>query len=165
MRKGSSRGLRGYRQGSVGRAVGRGDRGGQRSGRHGAFRRPQNRRLPAASGARGRRPRVAAAPHLWPADPVHGDQGGVGLGRAAASRPGARGRVDHATLGVVRAPRSRGRARGAVRGVGGAAVTRRRTGRRPGGRERAARRPARRPAQIAPTGSRAGSRCGVAGDG
>ena len=106
MRKGSSRGvLRGSRQGSVGRCVGRVDWGGQRSGRQGAHRRGTHRRLQAASGARGPRSRVAAAPRLRTAGALRRDKGAAGVGRALAARPGACRRVDDASLGGVRATR------------------------------------------------------------
>ena len=108
--------------------------------------------------------RVAAG--LRPARVVHRDQGGAGVGRALAARAGAGGCRDGAALGAVCAAGGRAGAPRALRGVGGAAVARRRARGRRRGRKRAARRPARRAAAAAASGPGAVSpRYGTAGRG
>jgi hypothetical protein len=141
----SSGGVCGYRSGSVGRSVGRGHRGGRRAGRHGAFRRRQNRRLRQVAGARRPRPADARAsssgqPALYVAtrDGLRGPECRTSTRRAWAWRRPGTGRPAHACGD----PRARQRRR---RGVGRAAVTRRRARGQAGDRQRATRHPARRP--------------------
>ena len=142
----------GYRQGSVGRGVGRGHRSGVRSGRDGSF------GLGRTVGYRRLRALVVTAYS-------HARAWCTGSRRCTSRRArGSRGRtwrrstrpvwgVDDQALGRVRPaggdPRARARRRG---GVGGAAITRGRAAGRPGGGERGAGSAARRSAEVAPSG-------------
>ena len=113
MRRGSSAGgVCGYRQGSVGRGVSRRHRRGQRSGRHAALRRRQNRWLPQVAGACRPRSAHVRAAGVRAASAVRRDREGVG-------GDGAGRRGDDPALGRVRAPRRPARVPGGLRGVGG----------------------------------------------
>jgi hypothetical protein len=83
-----SGGVRGYRSGSVGGALGRRHRGGQRAGHVGQVRRRQDRRL--SSPRRARRPRLASAraPRVRPAGALRRDGGRRGVRRARRARSG-----------------------------------------------------------------------------